>query len=85
MTGGYHSSRQRDRDRSLADRVDPAARTQPARLDPTAADPKPCWLSPAEQPVPAHVLGWVPTPDGQWRALVLLEVAATEVHPRPPT
>lgn len=78
MTGGLHSSRQRQRDRSLAERVDAQAPSGPVT-------PKPCWLAPHAEPVAAHVLGWVPDSHGAWRAIVVVEVAGTDVAPRPPT
>ena len=78
MTGGLHSSRQRQRDKSLAERVDgPGAKPNGAMA------PKPCWLAPHAEPVAAHVLGWVPDATGAWRAIVVLEVAAADVAPRP--
>lgn len=89
MTGGYHSARQHDRDRTLAQRIHPdgptGAATDPAESAPLH-DPKPCWLQldPTAQPVPGHVLAWVTPGAGRWRAVVVIEVDAAEVRARDP-
>lgn len=80
MTGGYHSRRQRDRDRTLADRVTPTAHPDP----PVTPDPpRPCWIRwPADDPLPGHVLGWHRGADGTWWALVVASLPEGAVAPR---
>ena len=80
MTGGYHSARQQQRDRSLAERTRPPSESS-EEPHPTPPEPRPCWLVPAHGPIPGHVIVWHHTPEG-WRAMVLVDVDAEQVRPR---
>lgn len=81
MTGGYHTRRQRDRDRTLADRA--AGEPEPPPASGAPVDPpRPCWIHwPA--PSAGHVLAWQRDEDGHWSALVTAVLPQQAVAPRP--
>lgn len=84
MAGGQHTPRQRTRNLPLSQRTtsgpDPDAATSP---EADASGPKPCWIHAGDQPIPGHVLAWQRNPDGTWTALVVVDLPASRITPRP--